>query len=695
MTTSAKRSRIRPRAGRLVLVVAVAACLWAARPAGAEEVPAGAPLFHETVVVTAGRAEQRPFDVPRSVTVVEVADLDDRLPPTIPDALADAPGLFLQKTNPGSGAPYIRGMLGNQILVLIDGVRLNNATFRYGPNQYLATVDPALVERIEVLRGAGSVLYGSDAIGGVVNIVTRRPSHVGQPFGVHGTASTRVVSSGMEQSGRVGLEISGPKGGLLGGVSLRRFGDLRAGGSLGVEAPSGYNEVAGDVRVEIPWSQRRLTLAYQHHRQNDVPRFDQVTERGFSRYVFAPQVRQLALLRYEHASPEPWRARVSATASLHRSTERREYQRRGAVRATVEQDDVLAAEGTVELHSRLHQAVSLVSGLSLHHDHVGSSRREVDRVAGDIPAGRGLYPDGATASALALFTQATVTGARWTLETGLRASRFDVRAPDPMFGSARLTPARVTGSVGGLVPVTEGVRLFGTVSQGFRAPNIDDLSSLGQFDFGVEVPSPGLQPESSLTLEGGVKARSRLGSASASVFRTSLGNLIERVQGSAGGVQFIGDQRIYQKVNTGSAFTRGVELEAEHRLTPSLFASGFVTYVFGHATSTGEPLRRISPLNGRVALRASPSTGYWFEGAVRFAAAQRRLAAGDIADHRIGPDGTPGWWVVNADAGRRLTAQLHITAGVQNLFNRAYRTHGSGVDGVGRSVWVGIRADAQ
>lgn len=645
--------------------------------------------LHESVTVTAGRREGRSFDVPRSMTVIDAEEFDRRMPRTTPEALADVPGLFLQKTNHGSGSPYLRGLVGNQVLVLVDGIRLNNATFRYGPSQYLAAVDPALIERIEVLRGSGSVLYGSDAMGGVINIVTRRPSGVGQPAAIRGDASMKLVTGGMEQAGRFGVQATGPKGGLQAGISLRRFGDLRAGGDLGVEAPSGYREAAADVRAEFPWSRQRLTFSYQHHRQDDVPRYDQVAQRGFASYMFDPQVRQLAFVQFERWSASPWLQRVAATASLHRSAEERRFQRRGSPVATGERDVVNAAAAAIEIHSQPRPSLFLVSGVALQRDDVASGRRDYDERTGVGEDRRGLYPDGARASSAALFTHASLTRPRVGVEGGLRVSRFDVRAPDPAFGSAHLAPVTATGSAGFTVMPVEGVRLFGSISQAFRAPNIDDLSSLGLFDFGIEVPSANLEPESSITAEGGVKVRTRLGAGSASVYRMSLNRLIDRVEGSLNGSQFVGDQRVYQKTNVGSAFVRGVELDGEHGLGPSLLLSGFLTYTFGEVASTGEPMRRIPPLNGQVAVRVLPSP-FWVEGAVRFAAAQRRLAPGDTADHRIAPGGTPGWTVVNLSAGRGLGPQLEIVGGIQNLFDEAYRTHGSGIDGYGRSAWVGV-----
>lgn len=648
---------------------------------------------HESVIVTARREATPAFDVPRSTTVISTAELNRRLPRTTPEALWDAPGVFVQKTNHGSGSPFIRGLVGNQVLVLVDGIRLNNATFRYGPNQYLATIDPGLIDRIEVVRGSGSVLYGSDAMGGVINIVTRRPEDVGQAATVRARASGRVMSGGMEESGRFELALTGPRGGLLGGFSTRRFGDLRAGGRLGTESPSGYDEFSGDLRAEMPLSpSQRLTVAYQHHRQHDVPRFDQVAQRGFARYAFDPQVRQLGYARYEQSSANRWLRGVRATASLHHSTEQREYQRRSSETLTIERDEVLVAGGSVELQSQPHAAISMISGIDYYADDVQSGRRDTQSSTNQVVTRRGLYPDGATAASLAVFTHATVTHGRWQTDGGIRLARFRVSADDATFGSARIAPTTATGSASAMFTVAEGLRLFGSVSQAFRAPNIDDLSTLGPFDFGVEVPSPRLEPETSLTVEAGAKLRNSRGGASVAMYRTALHQLIDRVPGLLNGMPLVGDQAVYQKNNVGNAFIWGFEADGELALSSPLMLNGSITYTYGEVTSRGEPMRRIPPLNGLLALRLTPTSRVWMEAATRFATRQARLAAGDIADHRIPAGGTPGWATVGVNAGYRVSETLDLVGGVQNLFDEAYRTHGSGIDGPGRSAWIGVNA---
>ena len=123
--------------------------------------------------VTGARRDQRLIDSPRQIAVVTAEEIRRRNYRNTPEALSDIVGVFVQETNDGGGAPIIRGLVGNQILILVDGIGVNNGSYRLGPNQFLNTIDLNQIERIEVVRGAGSVLYGSDALGGVVNVITR------------------------------------------------------------------------------------------------------------------------------------------------------------------------------------------------------------------------------------------------------------------------------------------------------------------------------------------------------------------------------------------------------------------------------------------------------------------------------------------------------------------------------------------
>ncbi len=644
----------------------------------------------ERVVVTAGRAREVLSDVPRAVSVVTRADLDARLPGTTPDALMDTAGVLVQKTNLGAGAPYVRGLVGNQILVLVDGVRLNNATYRFGPNQYLGTVDPDTLGAIEVVRGPGSVLYGSDAIGGVVNLVTRAPEFSNGGW-TRALESRAGISAGaVEQRGRLGVSLASPTLAVRGGLSAHNTGDLRAGGSRGTLSPSGFGEAAGDLALAVRLSPAHLlTATLQAHHQDDVPRWDQVVQRGFSRYAFDPQTRQLASLRYT-AQSLGWADAVAATASFQRTEERRRIQRAGSVTDTTERDRVRTFGLSVDIQKRLSPQLVLQGGGEAYADAVRSTRVDLDTRTGVGLNRRGLYPDGATAASTAVFARGVYTAGRLRAEDGTRYSSFRVSASDATFRDLDVTPSAWVGQTGASVRLVGQSLLFGSLAQSFRAPNIDDVSTLGRFDSGIEVPSAGLAPERGLTSELGIRARGRAVSATVVAFRTNLTDLIDRVRATYDGLPTFDGQPVFQKANVGEARVTGWESEVEWRPYPAVVVTAHATATRGQALTRNEPMRRIPPVNGGVALQWRPRTSTWAGLATRWAARQNRLSSGDLADHRISPTGTPAWITVDAFGAAPMGQRLQVTGGVRNLFDRLYRVHGSGIDAPGITAWLAV-----
>ncbi len=647
--------------------------------------------FSDAVVVAGARTETHVSDLPRSVTVLTANDLARSLARTTPEALMDVPGVLVQKTNHGGGSPYLRGLVGNQVLVLVDGIRLNNSTFRYGPNQYLATVDVGQIERIEVVRGSGSVLFGSDALGGVINIVTKRPTFASQSgITFNGGGTTRFVSDGMERSGRFELAASGTRAAVFGGISLRDYGELHAGGNLGVEAPSAYTELNGDVKALVRLTPRNvLTIAAQNVHQDDVPRFDQVAQRGFSRYSFDPQVRRLGYVQWQSLPASAWIQSVTSTVSFHQSVERRDRQQRGSPTRILEQDDVRTLGGSVELKTTPLGRWSIVSGVDVTRDEIGSWRRDTNDVTGQTQSRRGLYPDGATAWSAAGFAHGTWTRPHTSIEAGVRFSQYAVEADDALFGHLEIRPSAWVGNVGVLQDLAGGFSVFGSVAQAFRAPNVDDMSTLGSFDFGIEVPSTSLQPERSLSVEGGLRMRRSLADASVALYRMNLEDLIDRVRSTFDGLDLFEGQPVYRRANVGKAYVYGVESEGEWRPTSQFSVFGHLTYTYGQQTTANQPMRRIPPLNGLAGVRVPRLGRAWLEGTARFATKQDRLSSGDRDDYRIPAGGTPGWVVVSMSTGLPIWPSLHLVGGVHNLFNEAYRVHGSGIDGYGRAAWIG------
>jgi hemoglobin/transferrin/lactoferrin receptor protein len=645
--------------------------------------------FDEAVVVAANREETVRTSVPRAVSVLTSEEIARDMPRTTPEALGDLPGVLVQKTNHGGGSPYIRGLVGNHVLILVDGVRLNNSTFRYGPNQYLATIDPGQIERVEVLRGSGSVLFGSDAVGGVINIVTRRPVLSGDGTHVSGTASGKLMSSDMEQSGRFDFSASGSRAAVVAGFSLRNYGHIRAGGDLGVESPSGYSELNGDGHALVRLSSNQsLEVGLQQVYQDDVPRFDQVAQRGFERYSFDPQIRRLGYVSWQRTGSSRWLRTLTGRVSYHQSVEKRERQQRGSRTQIDEQDEIGVAGISVEARSAPAPFWSIVSGVDYTHDRVSSWRRDTNVVSGVVANRRGLYPDGSIASSAAVFTHSSMKLGRTTVDGGVRYSQYSVSATDPLFGNLDIRPHAWVGSVAAMHDLASGFSLVGSVSQAFRAPNVDDVSTLGGFDFGIEVPSTDLVPETSVAYEAGVRVGRPAFGGSIVAYRTNLDNLIERVPAQFHGQDFYEGQRVYRRANVGRAHVYGVEADGSWDVSRMVGLFGNVSYTFGEVEAGGQPMRRIPPVNGLLGARLRLSPRAWVEGSMRAASKQDRLAPGDRDDHRIAPGGTPGWVAFNLSAGFPLFDQVDLVGGIHNLFDEAYRIHGSGIDEYGRAAWI-------
>jgi hemoglobin/transferrin/lactoferrin receptor protein len=225
----------------------------------------------EMVVTATGAPEDR-HALPYSVDAVSRGELELKRPRTTPEALRDLPSVMLQKTAHGQGSPYLRGFTGFRTLMLIDGIRLNNSTYRDGPNQYWNTVDNLALDRLEVVRGPGSVLYGSDAVGGTVNTITKSRAQYSDGFHWDRDLLYRFSSAEDSHIGRA--EISGNLNRHLGfsaGASLKEFGDLRGGREVGRQPKTGYSEQSIDAKLEYFLTPKsRLVFAHQTIDQDDA-----------------------------------------------------------------------------------------------------------------------------------------------------------------------------------------------------------------------------------------------------------------------------------------------------------------------------------------------------------------------------------------------------------------------------------------
>jgi outer membrane receptor for ferrienterochelin and colicin len=260
---------------------------------------------------------------------------------------------------------------------------------------------------------------------------------------------------------------------------------------------------------------------------------------------------------------------------------------------------------------------------------------------------------------------------------------------EQQFGDVNLNPSAVVGNISAMYHLGNNWKLATSISTAFRAPNINDLGSFGKFDFGIEVPTTSLEPEKSFNKEISLKKINQRFLFSVSVFHNRLTNLIDRAPSEYNGDSIYNGDRVYTKENIGEAVIYGGEFEFVVKPAKNLDIFSHLTYTYGQNISAKEPLRRIPPLFGKTGFRHRPAERLYYEFEMLYAGSQKRLAAGDKSDHRINPNGTPGWAIVHFRAGYNWR-WLSFQSGIENLLDQSYRMHGSGIDGYGRTGWIRI-----
>jgi len=643
------------------------------------------------IVIIAQRTKTDNINRPESISTIN--SLDTRLGTAMstPDALGVIPGVWMQQTNLGGGSPFLRGLTGYHTLILVDGIRLNNSTFRSGPNQYLNTIDPLLVDHVEAMKGQGSVPYGSDALGGTVQLFSKSPDFSVTGNEIKGSLYGKYLSQRMEMASRFEIEANSKKTAFMAGATIRKLGDIVAGGDLGTLTPTGYPEKALDGVIKHRFNNKQLlTGSVQFHRQEDVPLYHKIENGDYSRYHFDPQQRLLSYLRLESFYESPLFSKIRYTVSYQNSLEKRIKQKSGSTITDEEEDKVSTFNGSVEVFSRPASYWDISSGIEYYHDYVRSRIFSTDEQSGESQTGRGLYPDGSTAGSIALYTLHSINLHRFSFTFGARYNYFQLSVPDETPGDIKLSPSALIGSAGLNYKFTEELRFVSSVSSGFRAPNINDVSSFGIADFRYEIPNYDLKPEKSVNLDAGLKLQSKRYTGNLVFFRNKLNGLIANVKSNYNGNDSIDGVQVYQRKNLKEAVIQGIEADGTYSFLTSLTMFGNISYTYGKDLSTDAPLRRIPPLNSRLGLRYRHHSAFGAMLEWAHAGKQTRLSQGDIDDSRIAEGGTPSWDVVNCSFGY-TGGFFQLNAGIHNIFNEAYRTHGSGIDGRGRSIWISLK----
>ncbi len=665
-------------------------------PAGQED---GTTPGRSTTIVAKSVPED-PEKSDRSVTLLDARSLAEDAPRTAPEALREAPGVFVQATNEGGGSPIVRGMVGPQILLMVDGVRLNNPVYRPGPVQYLHLVDPMLLDRVEVLRGPGSVLYGSDAMGGVVSLHPAEPVDCRAGDGACGAGAVRGRFSSADRGGTVHGRAGGGIGGfgVVAGGTFQTQSDLDGGGDLGRQPFTGYRTYSAFARgvhrfQAGPKVTGSVAANWLYGRIEDAGRTDSLASGslrftdndlhlGWARLVLrVPTTRIEATLSYQDFREE---VRDQALASDRRTVT-------GVARDRVT-DRTLG--GDLRLVTRLlGDRLRAQYGGTIYQDWVGADRARQDGPGGFATTGGALYPDGSEYLTYGGYLRlegdpiATKDGHVLRLSGGYRLHGMGGSAPATEDVEAADWDAMGHVGLAGLQWLyRDSATVALTWSEGFRAPNLQEAVMFGDSGRYWNVPNPDLNAERSDTVELLGRVRFWRVRVAASGWVSFVSDLIDRVPGTWQGQSKVEGKDVVVKVNVGQARAWGLEAQAAVDMGWGLSASGHLAYSRGDQQvpdGPDVPMSRIPPLFGAASLRwDTPWPGLvrgFVEATVRAAGKQDRLSPLDRKDGRIPKGGTPGWTTLGLRLGVAVADRARMVLALENLTDAKYKYHGSGV----------------
>lgn len=686
-----------------------------------------APTLGYSAIGRTAVADTSPRD--EAGSTVTRAAIDERLATSPPDALRYEPGVGVQQTAHGQASPIVRGLTGQQVVHLFDGIRLNNSIYRQGPNQYLFNLDSETIAAITVMRGSSSVLHGSDALGGAILVQPISPSIVNTETGValrpevHARLGTADISGG----GRVALrgQLGSHTAFILGGgyfdaARLESAGTVK---NAGHDAPlvprferdgrtqlgTGYRQATFDARVVHQLTDTlQLTGALYGYRQYDAPRTDKCPTPGNpvgDCLTLDQQFRSLTYVSIRGDATTDLRD-LHTAFSFQQGHERRRDTRMSAATEQIQNDDVATFGTTASAKSRVitlgsSSQLELGYGVDAYLDWINSdaSTTHTDTGVVDVRS-RGQYLAGSRYLTSGVHADAGLhLGENLELRAGLRVALAQAHAPaDAESGSRGIdrTFSALVGSTGITWNVSMPLSLSLNVAQGFRAPNLDDLTARQSVGAGFQIENPDLKPERALSTELGAAWNHHLITIDGWLYWTRLQEAILRTPRDVTDCpidipECMTASSQLQLVNAdASANLLGAESRVSLRLPGSITVRGTFAYTFGEGPGD-VPLSRIPPMNGTVELQHHHvSSGIYAAFATRWAAAQTRLAPTDATDPRIPPGGTPAYAVVELRAGYRIDDRMRISASIDNLFDTAYRVHGSSINGAGRNLKLSI-----
>lgn len=700
-------------------------------------------------VVSANRTAEKRKDVAQKIQVVRASEIQFQQQTSMADVLANSGSIFVQKSQLGGGSPIIRGFETNKVLLVVDGIRMNNAIYRGGHLQNCLTLDQANMDRVEIVFGPGSVMYGSDAIGGVMSFQTKKPlfSSSDQLL-VRSSAYMRGFSAGAGYAANAQVNIGSKRFASLTSISYAAYGDLRQGnnrseaiGNLGyrpwyvaqfngadsmvvnadssLQVGSGYKQY--DVLQKFSFVQKPGVMHYlnvQLSNSGNIDRYDRLTlmsgsKPRFAEWYYGPQFRLLAAytLELNNATKFYDNARVIlAYQAIEESRIDRRFQK-ASRNHRIEQLDIFTLNADFMKKKGAHE---LRYGAEAYLNQVKSTAFAEDIYTGVQTAIDTRYPDGGSSmQGAALYVSHTFEiSEKLILNDGIRLSQVGLQAqfvdqtffPFP-FNQIQQNHLALNGNLGLIYMPVPKLRLTLNGSTAFRAPNVDDLTKVFESVPGsVVVPNPNLKAEYAYNAEFGLQyqfmKKSMFG---VNLYQTYLTNALTVQNGTFNGadsVLYDGQMsQVLTTTNAGNAYVRGFEAFLQAQLTPRLQLAGSYNYTLGRiiTDTVPYPLDHIAPSFGKVSVRYTTlHNKLKLEGFAMYSGWKYLKDYNLVGEDNFAyatPDGMPSWYTLNFRANYNINNQLSVQVACENITDQNYRMFASNISAPGRNFILTLRGN--
>ena len=701
----------------------------------------------DEIMVTATKFQENKRYIAQQVQSFNKKTIERYNQQTTAELLMHTGAVNVQKSQLGGGSPIIRGFEANKVLITVDGVRLNNAVFRGGHLQNAITIDNNMVEKLEILFGPSSVIYGSDALGGVLNFITKSPQlSINDKVLIKTNAFVRYSSAYNEKTGHADVSIAGKKFGSLSSVTVSDFGDLMQGSnhddqypdwgkrSFYVERINGADSMIKNANVnkqlqtgyeQYDFLQKFLyktggfshTLNLQFSTSSDIYRFDRLTETtaaGVPRsaeWYYGPQKRLMAAYQLSLPATKIFdRSQiVIAYQNIEESRNNRNFR---STKLNHRIENIKIGTLNADFFKRI-KLLELVYGTEITYNKVNSTAFAQNIVTGVRSALDTRYPDGGSntqsyalyATALYKISRQLIGNIGFRFTQNRLYSKFNDKSFFPFpFSEIEQNSSRLNGNASLIWLPNECWKISGLIATGFRTPNVDDISKVFESNNNsIILPNPNLKPEQTLNYEMGItKNWDKKIELSVTGWYTDFTNVLTTRFSHFNGqdsITYNGNRARVSTIDNGAkAFIYGFNTSLKALLTKGLELTTQYTYTYGRLKESPKdyPLDHMTPAYGKTALTYVAEKWNAEVFTLYNAAKQSKnynLRGEDNQLYSADPINgfTPSWMTANIRGAYSFTKTLKVQMALENIFDKFYRVFASGLSAPGRNLSLTLR----